>query len=408
MGRRLEEFEQFAIEVILDRRKGMRAAFLRALLRLLSILFRRIVALRLWLYRSRIRKARSPGIAVVSIGNLTVGGTGKTPVVEKLARALLDGGRRVAILSRGYKAKKPPLFRRLQRKWLGLERRKTRVVHDGERLLLDSRFAGDEPFMLAKSLGNAVVLVDKDRVRAALDAVRLFGCDTLLLDDGMQYLPLHRRVEICLIDRQAPFGNEHLLPRGTLREPPENLRRAHYIFLTKSTQEPDPDLLARIRTYNPDAGIIECTHAPRYLQDLYTGERLPLGWLENKHIGVLSGIARPESFEEKLSFLGAHLHLCRRFADHHRFSESELGEFLERCARRDLAAVLTTEKDSVRFPHRPPRQGIPILFLRVEIEILRGEDVWEDLVMRIQKPLGPFVRAAGGAAARSESAAPPV
>lgn len=387
MGRRLEEFEQFAIEVILDRRRGVRAALLRGVLRLLSAVFRRVVALRLWLYKNRFRRARSPGVAVISIGNLTVGGTGKTPVVEKLARSLLDAGRRVAILSRGYKAKKPPLLRRLQRKWLGLERRKTRVVHDGHKLLLDSRFAGDEPFMLAKSLGNAVVLVDKDRVRAALDAVRFFECDTLILDDGMQYLPLHRRFEICLVDRQAPFGNEHLLPRGTLREPPENLRRAQYIFLTKSEPEPDPDLIARIRQYNPVAGIIECTHAPRYLQNLYTGERLPLEWLNNRHIGVLSGIARPESFEEKLSRLGAHLHLTRRFADHHRFSETELGDFLTRCARRDLAAALTTEKDSVRFPHRPLRTDVPVLFLRVEIEIIRGQEVWDDLVARIQNPL---------------------
>jgi tetraacyldisaccharide 4'-kinase len=386
MGRRLEEFEQFAIEVILDRRRGVRATLLRMALRGLSALFRRLVALRLWLYRTRIRRARSPGVLVISIGNLTVGGTGKTPVVEKLARTLLDVGRRVAILSRGYKAKKPPLLRRLQRKWLGLERRKTRVVHDGERLLLDSRFAGDEPFMLAKSLGNAVVLVDKDRVRAALDAVRFFDCDTLLLDDGMQYLPLHRRIEICLVDRQAPFGNEHLLPRGTLREPPENLSRAQYIFITKSDPQPDPELLARIRNYNPHAGIIECTHAPRYLQNLYTGEKLPLEWLNDRHIGVLSGIARPESFEEKLVLLGAHLHMTRRFADHHRFSEEELGDFLNRCARRDLAAALTTEKDSVRFPHRPLRTDVPVLFLRVEIEILRGQEVWEDLIGRIQDP----------------------
>jgi tetraacyldisaccharide 4'-kinase len=231
-----------------------------------------------------------------------------------------------------------------------------------------------------------VVLVDKDRVRAALEAVRRFACDTLLLDDGMQYLPLHRRVEICLIDRQAPFGNEHLLPRGTLREPPEHLARAQYIFVTKSGPTPDTALLERIRRYNAHAGIIECTHAARYLQNLYTGERLPLEWLADRHVGVLSGIARPESFEEKLAELGAHLHLTRRFADHHRFSEAELADFLDLCIRRDLAAVVTTEKDSVRFPHRPLQSEIPVLFLRVEIEILRGRDVWEDLVTRIQNP----------------------
>jgi tetraacyldisaccharide 4'-kinase len=385
-SRQLDEFEQFAIEVILERRKGKRASLLRFVLWLLSGVFRRVVTLRLWLFRKRLLKSRSPGALVISIGNLTVGGTGKTPVVEKLARTLRDAGRNVAILSRGYKAKKPPLFRRLQRKWLGLERRKTRVVHDGKRLLLDSRFAGDEPFMLARSLSNVVVLVDKDRVRAALEAVQLFGCDTLLLDDGMQYAPLRRRIEICLIDRQAPFGNEYLLPRGTLREPPENLRRANYIFITKSDGKDNRRLIERIRRYNRTAGIIECTHKALHLKNLYTGEELPLSWLKGRHIGALSGIARPERFEEKLTSLGALTHVTARFADHHMFSEKELTEFMARCERRDLDAVVTTEKDSVRFPHRPPAVDVQVLFLRVEIDILDGQEVWDDLIHRICDP----------------------
>src|SRR6478735_3063248 len=182
----LEEFEQFAIDVILERRYGRRAFLLRWLLHALSWLFRSIVQCRLWLYRERYFRETSPGCLVISIGNLTVGGTGKTPVVEKFARTLQDGGRRVAILSRGYKAKKPPLLRRLQRKWLGLEKNKSRIVHDGEKLLLDSRFAGVEPFMLARSLRDVPVIVDKDRVRAALRAVKDLGCDVLILDDGMQ------------------------------------------------------------------------------------------------------------------------------------------------------------------------------------------------------------------------------
>jgi tetraacyldisaccharide 4'-kinase len=383
---RLEEFEQFAIEVILERRRGKRAALLRSFLWLLSGLFRAIVQAKLRLFAERVFRPHSTGCLVISIGNLTVGGTGKTPVVEKLARTLQDAGRRVAILSRGYKAKKPPLLRRLQRKWLGLHQRKTRVVHDGQRLLLDSRFAGDEPYMLARSLANVVVLVDKDRVRAALEGVRSFGCDTLLLDDGMQYVTLSRRIDICLIDCQAPFGNEYLLPRGTLREPPENLARANYIFLTKSNGTDQGALVQRIRRYNSTAGIIECTHRALHLKNLYTGEELPLEWLQGRHVGALSGIARPESFEDKLTELGAKLNLTARFADHHRFVDSELNDFISRCVRRDLDAVITTEKDSVRFPHRAPEMDVPVLFLRVEIEILKGHAVWDDLIGRICEP----------------------
>ncbi len=382
----LEAFEQFAIDVILQRRYGKRAAILRWFLYALSWIFRGIVQTRLWLFRKRLLRQHTPGCLVISIGNLTVGGTGKTPVVEKFARTLQDNGRRVAILSRGYKSKKPPLFRRLQRKWLGLERKKPRIVHDGQKLLLDSRFAGDEPYMLARSLRDVIVLVDKDRVKSAIHAIRHMGVDTLILDDGMQYLHLKHRLEICLIDRQAPFGNEFLLPRGTLREPPSNLRRANYIFITKSIAGANAALIERIRQYNRTAEIIECTHQPLYLQNLYSDERLPLSFLQGKYIGAISGIAQPESFENGLRGLGSTLEITKRFADHHRFTDKELQEFITRCVRRDLDMIVTTEKDSVRFPHSVESLELPVYFLRVEIQILSGHESWQSLVDRICQP----------------------
>ena len=393
MRRWLEAFEQFAIDVILERRYGKRAALLRWFLYVLSWLFRGGVQTRLWLYRHRFLREHSPACLVISIGNLTVGGTGKTPVVEKFARTLQDRGRRVAILSRGYKSKKPPLFRRLQRKWLGMERRKPRIVHDGSRMLLDSRFAGDEPYMLAKSLGDIIVLVDKDRVRAALYAVRELKCDTLILDDGMQYLTLKHRLEVCLIDAQAPFGNEYLLPRGTLREPPANLRRANYIFITKSPAAGNAALIERLRLHNRTAEIIETTHEALYLQNLYdTADRRPLDFLTGKYIAAISGIARPESFEEKLTALGAKLEITKRFADHHRFTDEELREFSNRCARRDLDCIVTTEKDSVRFPATFESVDVPVYYLRVEIGILNGHETWDSLVARLCDPQQPKKR----------------
>ncbi|MEP6672312.1 MAG: tetraacyldisaccharide 4'-kinase [Chthoniobacter sp.] len=393
MRRWLEAFEEFAIDVILERRYGKRALALRWFLYWLSWLFTGGVQTRLWLFRHRLLRSHHPACLVISIGNLTVGGTGKTPVVEKFARTLQDHGRRVAILSRGYKSKKPPLFRRLQRKWLGLERRKPRIVHDGQRLLLDSRFAGDEPFMLAKSLGNVIVLVDKDRVRAAMHAIREMKCDTLILDDGMQYLHLKHRLEICLIDAQAPFGNEYLLPRGTLREPPENLRRASYIFITKTPKRGNAELIERIREYNRTAEIVECRHQPLYLRNLYDpDDRKPLEYLNGKYIAAISGIARPESFEQSLVALGANLEITKSFADHHRFTDRELQEFASRCSRRDLEFIVTTEKDSVRFPPKFAGLETPVYYLRVEIEILSGHEGWEGLVERLcapQKLLAP-------------------
>lgn len=381
----LERLEQFAIDVILGRRLGVRAALLRGLLYLLSLVYARLVQLRLFLYRKRVFRERALGCLVISIGNLTVGGTGKTPIVEKFARALEAGGRRVAILSRGYKSVAKPSKRSLLDRLRGVAPDPPRVVSDGKSLLLDSLTAGDEPYMLAKNLKDVVVLVDKDRVKSGLHAIREMKADTLLLDDGLQYLHLKHRLDIVLVDRQAPFGNEFLLPRGTLREPPRNLRRASYIFITKSTGEPNDELIARIRRYNRTAEIIECAHQPLFLQDVYTGEQLPLERLANTYIGSFCGIAAPESFEDGLRKLGAKLELTKRFADHHRYSEAELQSFIARCIRRDVDMIVTTEKDAVRFP-RLTKPEVPIYFLRVEILILSGHESWEHCVARICKP----------------------
>src|SRR5882672_8389298 len=380
MGRRLENLEQFGIDVVLERRHGVRASILRGILYALSFAYDRIVQLRLYFYRKRILRERALGVLVISVGNLTVGGTGKTPIVEKIARALQTGGRRVAILSRGYKSM--PRKRSLLNRLYNTNRDPPRIVSDGTSLLLDSRTAGDEPYMLAHNLKNVIVLVDKDRVKSGLLAIDKWKVDTLLLDDGLQYLHLKHRLDIVLVDRQAPFGNEFLLPRGTLREPPRNLRRASYIFITKSTGESNEELIKRIRRYNRTAEIIECTHKPLHLKNIVTGEIAPLEKLRGTYIGSLCAIAAPDSFEDGLRKLGAQIEIAKRYIDHHRYTDAELQSFINRCIRRDLEMVVTTEKDAVRFPLLAKTE-VPIFFLRVEIEILSGHETWEHCVARI-------------------------
>jgi tetraacyldisaccharide 4'-kinase len=381
----LDRFEQFATDVILDRRFGKRALFLRWFLYLLSWVFRFGVQTRLWLYRKRIRKARQMGVMVLSVGNLTVGGTGKTPVVEKLARELSDGGRKVAILSRGYKSKKLPFHQRFRRRWFG--RFKPRTVHDGRKMILNSEWAGDEPYMLARALGDVIVLVDRDRARTGRHAVREFNADTLILDDGMQYQDIQHRIDICLVDANSPFGNRFLLPRGTLREPAINLRRASYVLITKSVPGGNKELIKEIEGYNATAEIIECSHKPQYLQNVYDpDDRKPLEFLNGKYIGVLSGIARPESFESSLDRLGAERVINSRFADHHRFSDEELRDFIVRAGNRDLDCVVTTEKDAVRFPAKIAgldKIDVPIYYLRIEVEIISGQEKWDKLISRL-------------------------
>jgi tetraacyldisaccharide 4'-kinase len=308
-----------------------------------------------------------------------------------LARELTRRGRRVAVLSRGYKSVPRPFAQRLGNKFLkNRELFPPRIVSDGNDVLLDSRRAGDEPHMLAKNLPGVCVLVDKDRVKSGLYAIRHFDADLLLLDDGLQYQRLRHGVDIILVDSQSPFGNEHLLPRGTLREPPANLRRASYIIVTKSGPSPDEELLARLRGLNPTAAIIECSHAPKHWQNLRTGEKLPLEAMRGKHVGALSGIARPESFEEGVRDLGANVEITKSFADHHRYTKKEILRFLEWCDRRSLDALVTTEKDAVRFPNID-EPAVPMLYLRVEIEILRGQQHWERLLECVagEKPTQP-------------------
>src|SRR6266403_5279691 len=387
MGRQLENLEQFGIDVVLERRRGFRASILRGILYALSFVYEWLVQLRLYFYRKRVFRERALGCLVISIGNLTVGGTGKTPIVEKFARALQKGGRHVAILSRGYKSVPRPSKRSLLAKLRGDNPDPPRVVSDGKSLLLDSLIAGDEPYMLAHNLKNVAVLVDKDRVKSGLFAIEKMNADTLLLDDGLQYLHLKHRLDIVLIDRQAPFGNEFLLPRGTLREPPRNLRRASYIFITKSTGESNEQLIKRIRRYNRTAEIIECAHKPLHLQNVVTNEIAPLEKLRGAFIGSICGIAAPESFEGALKNLGANVDLALRYIDHHYYTEGELRSFINRCIRRDLAMIITTEKDAVRMPRLPEADvNVPVYFMRVEIEILSGHETWEHCVARICKP----------------------
>jgi tetraacyldisaccharide 4'-kinase len=180
-----ERAETWFLDVIFQQRPGKKAATVRFALLCLSKVFTGAVKLRRFLYSVRLLRDSTLGVQVIAVGNLTVGGTGKTPVVEKFARALQDAGRKVAILSRGYRSKPKPLRQRLADKFLLREdTTPPRVVSDGHSLLLDSETAGDEPYMLASNLEDVVVLVDKDRVKAGRYAVEHFGCDTLLLDDG--------------------------------------------------------------------------------------------------------------------------------------------------------------------------------------------------------------------------------
>ena len=350
---------------------------LLAFLKLASFLFAAIVSVRYFLYRTGILRRYPLGIQVISIGNVTAGGTGKTPVTEIFARTLAAAGRKVAILSRGYRRKEAPLWRRLFTQVV----EPPLVVSDGRHVLLDSETGGDEPYMLASNLPGVAVVVDRNRVKAGRYAIKRLGCDTLILDDGFQYQKLKHSLEVVLVDATNPFGNGNMLPRGILREPVRNLARADIIFLTKCRGDVSA-VRNEIRKYNESAEIVECNHSPKVLKDVWSREEFPLSWLKGKTVCTLSGVASPRGFEDSLRRLGAKVVWCERYADHHRYAPSEILYALNRTADMGADALVTTEKDAVRFP-RFETTPVKCLYLRIAIEILSGAESFDSVINRI-------------------------
>lgn len=377
----LERLESHLVKLIqspgddLDRTGAERA--LLGFLKFCSYLFAAAVGVRYFLYKTGVLRRFPLGVQVVSIGNITAGGTGKTPVTEIFARTLASEGRKVAILSRGYRRKEAPWWKRLFTEVV----EPPLVVSDGRRVLLDSETGGDEPYMLASNLPGVAVVVDRNRVKAGRYAIKRLGCNTLVLDDGFQYQRLKHSTEVVLVDSTNPFGNGNMLPRGILREPVRHLKRADIIFLTKCRGDTSA-IKELIRKYNRTAEIVECNHEPKVLKDVWSREEYPLSFLKGKTLCTLSGIASPKGFENSLRAMGAKVVWCDRYADHHRYASSEVLYALNRTADMGADALVTTEKDAVRFP-RFETSPVKCLYLRIAIEILAGGDSFKSIINRI-------------------------
>ena len=378
---RFERMESYLVRIIqekgADQGHETPIKFLLGFLKVLSLLFAAAVSIRYLLYRIGILRRWPLGVQVISIGNVTAGGTGKTPVTEIFARTLAAEGRKVAILSRGYRRNEAPFWQRLFTQVI----EPPLVVSDGRRILLDAATGGDEPYMLASNLPGVAVVVDRSRVKAGRYAIKRLGCDTIILDDGFQYQRLKHSIEVVLVDATNPFGNGNMLPRGILREPARHLKRADIIFLTKCRGDVSA-VRDEVRRINDHAEIVECNHTPKVLKDVWSREELPLDWLRGKTLCTLSGIASPKGFENSLRHLGAKVVWCERYADHHRYEPGEILYALNRTADMGADALVTTEKDAVRFP-RFETTPVKCLYLRISIEILRGGENFTEIINRI-------------------------
>jgi tetraacyldisaccharide 4'-kinase len=302
---------------------------------------------------------------VISIGNIAVGGAGKTPVAIAVARRLQARGRRVAVLSRGYAAL----------------RRDPRIASDGERILLDAAAAGDEPLVIARALPGVAVLCGPKRATIARTAVERLRSDALVLDDGFQHRGLERDLDIVVVDASNPRGNGHLLPRGPNREPWTALSRAGLVWLSRADRATPAALQALRSEARRATGCepVESTHAPAAVLDGQLAREHGLAALRGAPVVALSALARPQGFLRTLEDLGARVVASRAFRDHHAFTDVELERAFAAAARVG-AHVATTEKDAVRFS--PRWAAHPALrVIRIEARITAGEAVLDRLLL---------------------------
>lgn len=330
-----------------------------------SRLYGAITRTRISLYQKGLLKSRPLGAPTISVGNITVGGTGKTPLVAFVARELAEGGERVCILTRGYGRRQPN--RRI-------------LVSDGNRILVgDAALAGDEPVELAgKLLGTALVIADADRVAAARWVREKYGVTVFVLDDAFQHLRAKRDLDIVAVDATDPFGNGRLLPAGTLREPPEHLKRAGAVVITRANLIDDPGpLAAGIARYSPRCPVfISRNKIAGFipLEDFHAeNEELPAAGTTAVELPPAAGrcflafcaLGNPENFFEQLRREGFDSLVTVKFPDHHFYRQKDI-EKLEKKARRAGADIfLTTPKDAVKLKELD--FGLPCLVVENEL-----------------------------------------
>jgi tetraacyldisaccharide 4'-kinase len=327
-------------------------------LTLISVPYEWVVRMRALLYDLGVKRSKRLPCPVISVGNITVGGTGKTPLVMALAQGLAKRGIRTAILTRGYKGKKTS----------------GHVASDGQSIFLSPEESGDEPYLMSKTLRGTPVVIGKNRFSAGEKALLQFGVDGLLLDDGYQHLQLYRDLNILLIDATIGFGDRHLLPRGILREPLEQLRRASLILLTKVDHPEAPrPLEEELRKRHPSLPIFHSHFEPLGLIGPRE-EREELHALRGKKVLALSGIANPDSFSSLLKKCGMQVIREKVFPDHHRYTQEDIRSIGEKKGGVDW--IVTTEKDMVKLAGLDMGH-LPIRALHIEMRIWEEEHFFE-------------------------------
>lgn len=384
---KIDNFQTYFIDLVHSKEvHGFFMHIIMGVLYVFSLIYAGLVNLKLAGYRVGVFRHRKLDCFVISLGNVTVGGTGKTPTAQRLATDIRDMGYHVVILNRGYRAK-----------WHG----KVGIVSDGKRLHMTAAEAGDEAFMLAKHLPNVPVLIGADRSVTGKYAIEHFGAEVAILDDGYQHWQLERDMDILLVDAVNVFGNGYILPRGTLREPVSHISRADVCLMTKVDQAADGSceyIRKTVRKNNPGAQILESIHQPRCfipLADWYVdiaGDGIDVDQMRGKKIMAVSAIGNPASFEQTLSDLGAVIIESLRYPDHHDYNMREMTDVLHQAKNMGAEAIVITEKDAVKVPAELIQAGmeIPVYVICVEVKFQQGSEEFRQLLKkRLEEQLGP-------------------
>ena len=335
---------EYLYNLVTGKIKGPQGVFFRGCLFVLSLVYGLAVVILAGFQRiARLRL----GAKVISVGNITLGGTGKTTLVEYLSAKLTAQGYKVAVLSRGYK------------------RDPRRIGASG---------LGDEPMMLQENLPLSKVVVDKNRIRAAHKAIRDYACDTLILDDGLQQWRIFKDLEIITIDTGNPFGNCRMLPAGFLREPLGALKRADIFVLTQVYSGQVLDVLtAKLKRINSSALIVESRHELKRISRLdQAGEFQNVGFFKDKPVAIFSGIGNPDGFGDCVRGLGSKVVKTYKFPDHHDYTQADILRIVQEAKENNLEAIITTQKDAVKIRELKIKEA-PIFVLEIKLNITKNE-----------------------------------
>ena len=353
--------KEYYLSILSGQQRGLIAAIIKSTLSTFTLPYLAVLNTRNALYKNGIVRSTRLPVKVISIGNITTGGTGKTPLVEFSVKYLTGIGKKVAILSRGYGGNSSSQE--------------------------SSEIVNDECLTLKENLQDVPVLAGKDRVKNGKKAISDFGVDCVILDDGFQHLKLKRDLDIVVIDAINPFGGGNLIPRGSLREPLKNLKRADLFIISHCNQineQTIKSICTTLNRINKDAPVCESIHSPVHIDNIMNGSILELEWLNGKRIYALSAIGNPESFVFTLNELEADIIRHRVFSDHHNYTRVEINHVLSEAQSLGADAIVVTQKDMVKI-RKMNIKDANILSLKIEIQITKGIDYFKEKVDSVLK-----------------------